>query len=84
VSRGEVALHLSEHHGDACPGAAVLIDVTGIEAFHAELTAARYGYARPGIEHAPWGARIVRVTDPFGNRLTFAERDPAPSPNQPS
>lgn len=77
VSRGGAILHLSEHHGDSTPGSALIIEITGLDAFHTELTAAGYGYARPGIEDAPWDARLVRVTDPFGNRLTFSEPKPA-------
>lgn len=73
VSLGDCTLHLSEHHGDACPGAAVRIETDELDAFHARLTAAKYRYARPGIEHTPWGSREVRVADPFGNRLTFFE-----------
>ena len=73
VSRGGFALHLSEHHGDACPGAAVMIMMQGIDALHREITATDYRYAKPGLEEEPWGARTIKVTDPFGNRLTFAE-----------
>jgi uncharacterized glyoxalase superfamily protein PhnB len=73
VSRSGLALHLSEHHGDACPGAAVMIHMTGIDAFHRELTAKDYRYYKPGLEDQPWGARTVSVQDPFGNRLTFSE-----------
>ena len=72
LSRGSI-IHLSEHHGDASPGAAVMVDMTGIDAFHAEITAKNYKFAKPGIEPTPWGARIVKVADPFGNRLTFSE-----------
>jgi hypothetical protein len=25
----------------------------------------------PGIEDAPWNARILQVIDPFGNRISF-------------
>ena len=71
VSRDGCVLHLSEHHGDACPGAALRIACDDIDAFHAELTARQYGYARPGIEDAPWGTRELTVRDPFGNRLSF-------------
>lgn len=71
VSRDGCVLHLSEHHGDACPGAAMRIETDDIEAFHAELIARRYGNARPGLEETPWGSKDVSVTDPFGNRLTF-------------
>jgi hypothetical protein len=73
VSRSAVVLHLSEHHGDACPGAAVLIQMHGIEEYHRELAAKDYRYAKPGIEQAPWNARVMSVTDPFGNRLSFNE-----------
>lgn len=71
VSRGGCVLHLSEHHGDACPGAAVRIETDELDAFHAQLIAAQYKYARPGIETTPWDSREVRIADPFGNRLTF-------------
>ena len=72
--RGPLELHLSEHHGDGSPGANLRIETTGIEALHAELSAKRYGYGRPGIETVPWGFRELSVHDPFGNRITFAER----------
>jgi catechol 2,3-dioxygenase-like lactoylglutathione lyase family enzyme len=73
VSRGECRLHLSEHHGDCAPGAGIRIAIEGIDAFHAELSSKQYGYARPGIESTPWGAREMRVTDPFANRLIFVD-----------
>jgi catechol 2,3-dioxygenase-like lactoylglutathione lyase family enzyme len=73
VSRGELVLHLTEHHGDCCPGSTVFIQTTGIEALHAELTGKNYGYLRPGLETAPWNALCMELTDPFGNRLRFSE-----------
>ena len=74
VSRGGLLLFLSEHFGDGTPGAKVLFRMTGLDAWHAELTAKNYRHARPGIETQPWGWRDVAVTDPFGNRLVFSER----------
>lgn len=71
VSRESCALHLSEHHGDASPGAAVRIAVDDIDALHAELATKHYGYGRPGVETMPWGLRELAVHDPFGNRLIF-------------
>jgi len=71
VSRGSCVLHLSEHHGDCCPGAAMRIEVDDIDALHAELANKNYAYARPGIDAMPWGTRDMSVKDPFGNRLTF-------------
>jgi uncharacterized glyoxalase superfamily protein PhnB len=71
ISKDNCVLHLSEHHGDCCPGAAVRIETTELDAFHAELTAKCYTYYRLGIEEMPWGTRDMSVKDPFGNRLTF-------------
>ena len=73
IMRDTCTLHLSEHHGDACPGSAVRIEIDGVTAFHAELQAKQYKYLNPGIETMPWGSREVSVRDPFGNRLTFFE-----------
>lgn len=74
VSRDGVALHISEHHGDATPGSAVRIEMTGLRAFHAELSAKRYKFARPGLEEQEWGWLEVIVADPSGNRLVFCEK----------
>lgn len=71
VSRNGCVLHLSEHHGDCSPGAAVRVETNGLEEFHAELTAKNYRYMKPGIENMPWGTREMTVRDPFGNRLVF-------------
>ena len=73
VSRNGLVLHLSEHHGDCCPGSTVFVRMTGIEAYHNEITAKRYPYLNPGIELAPWNARCMEVVDPFGNRIRFNE-----------
>jgi len=73
VSRGGCILHLSEHHGDSTPGAAVRVETTDLGALHAELASKQYKYARPGVEEQPWGSDMS-VKDPFGNRLTFTSR----------
>ncbi|HET8727537.1 MAG TPA: glyoxalase superfamily protein [Alphaproteobacteria bacterium] len=74
VSRDGFVLHLTEHHGDCCPGSAAFVEMRGLDDFHAEIAARNYAYLRPGIEGAPWGARLMTVTDPFGNRILFNER----------
>jgi uncharacterized glyoxalase superfamily protein PhnB len=71
VRRGDCTLHLSEHHGDASPGAAMRIEVADIDALCAELAGKGYRYARPAVEAMPWGTRDMTLADPFGNRLTF-------------
>lgn len=76
VSHGRCVLHLTEHHGDCCPGSTVFVWMTGLDEFHQELAAKRYGYMRPGIEQTCYGARCVEVIDPFGNRIRFNEKLP--------
>ncbi|AAY36225.1 MULTISPECIES: glyoxalase superfamily protein [Pseudomonas] len=72
ISRNGLNLHLSEHHGDACPGAAVFIPTQNIEQLRDELIGKQYGYARPDIVQQGWG-KVLEVCDPFGNRLRFCE-----------
>jgi len=73
VSRDGLVLHLSEHHGDACPGSTIFVGLHDLDGFHRDITAKGYGYMRPGIELMPWDARIMEVIDPFGNRIRFGE-----------
>ncbi|MFA7945812.1 glyoxalase superfamily protein [Pseudomonas brenneri] len=73
VSLGDCVLHLSEHHGDASPGAAVRIQAEGLDAYLGQLQAKDYRFAKPGIEQTPWGTREMSIKDPFGNRLVFVE-----------
>ena len=74
VSRADLILRLSEHHGDGSPGVHVTIETTGVEDLHRELQAKNYRYMNPGIVTTEWGTRDVNLTDPFGNRLNFSER----------
>jgi len=71
VSLGPLKLHLTEHHGDCCPGSTAYVQTTGLAGYHREITAKGYGFMRPGLDDAPWGEKIMEVTDPFGNRLRF-------------
>ena len=73
VSRDGLVLHLTEHHGDCCPGSTVFVRTTGLDDYHREITAKGYRYMRPGIEARPWNARMMTVIDPFGNSLRFNE-----------
>lgn len=71
VSRGGLLLHLSEHHGDATPGATVFVRVADLRAFHRELEARHGADRHPVIEDMPWGSIGMEVLDPFGNRIRF-------------
>jgi hypothetical protein len=73
ISRGDLVLHLSEHHGDGSPGARLRVTMSGVEAFHKELAAKNYRYMRPGLETTPWQTLEIGVIDPFGNSIRFCE-----------
>lgn len=72
-SRAGCVLHLSEHHGDCCPGSTVFLTMAGSDEFHQEIAAKNYGYNRAGVERTFYGAKCVEVIDPFGNRLRINE-----------
>ncbi len=74
IARDGCVLHLSEHHGDSVPGVRVYVRMTGLAAWHTELLERPYRYQHPELQAQDWGALEMHLTDPFGNRLTFAER----------
>ena len=71
VARGECLLHLSGHHGDGSPGAALRIGCDDVHALLAELKGKAYSALRPAIDTPPWGGEELTIVDPFANRLTF-------------
>jgi hypothetical protein len=73
LSRGDLLIHLSEHHGDASPGTTRFCSMHGIAAFYAELIGKNYRNNRLGLEKQGWGLEVT-VNDPFGNRLRFCEQ----------
>lgn len=60
LKRGENALHLSEHKGDARPDTLLYFYVDDVEEI-----ARGFGVE---IREQPWGLREVALTDPDGNR----------------
>jgi len=75
ISMKDIVLHLSEHYGDATPGAKVFIHMKGIAKFQAALSAKKYRFAKPGLVGEPYGATTMTVYDPASNRLVFSESD---------
>jgi catechol 2,3-dioxygenase-like lactoylglutathione lyase family enzyme len=75
ASLDECVLHLSEHSGDANPGAAVKLHTDKIEEYVEQLVVKEYppGVAEqdPGVAEQPWGSLDMVLVDPFGNRLVF-------------
>ncbi|ANH79914.1 bleomycin resistance protein [Niabella ginsenosidivorans] len=74
ITKGNLTLHLSEHHGDASPGANVFLWCTGLKAFHKELAGKNYKYNRPGLDETFYGSWCVTVNDPFHNKISFNEK----------
>lgn len=74
ISRGDLILHLSEHHGDGSPGIRIRVMMQGVEEFQREISAKCYRYMRPGLETTPWGTIETGVIDPFGNLIRFCQR----------
>ena len=77
VSRGNLVLHLSEHHGDGTPGTVVYVDTIGVADLHAELHGREYPHLNPGLDSDELGTHVI-VLDPFGNTLRFNQRQPSP------
>lgn len=73
VSQEYIVLHLTEHHGDCCPGAKVFIECSNLRQYQQYLIDKDYKFNKPGLENAPWNALCMEVTDPFGNKLLFSE-----------
>jgi catechol 2,3-dioxygenase-like lactoylglutathione lyase family enzyme len=73
VSRGELLIHLSEHHGDGTPGSIAYVYTTDVKALHRELNDKQYRHNRPGLQEQDWGMTELTVIDPFNNRITFGE-----------
>ncbi|WP_422656942.1 glyoxalase superfamily protein [Paenibacillus sp. EC2-1] len=71
ISLGGCVIHLSEHHGDCCPGSAIRVQTQNIEELHKQLNSKGYKYMRPGLEMMSWGTMELSVVDPFGNRIHF-------------
>ena len=79
VNQSTCTVHLSEHHGDGSPGASIRIQCDDVDGLSAHLAAKQYRYAKPGPPGVtPWGSRELRISDPFGNRLTFYQTRQSP------
>ncbi len=71
IKKENIEIHLSEHYGDGVPGANLFIVCTELEKLHASLKP--YKYYRPGIEETFYGTKLMKIQDPFGNKLCFNE-----------
>ena len=74
---GQCELHLSEHFGDASPGASLRVEMPDVHSYCTALNAKAYRHARPGVIRQPWGMDDMTISDPFGNKLIFCSDSPA-------
>ena len=71
ASRDGAVLHLSEHHGDASPGATARVLVDDVHAAARRAAPARLPLRQAGPRDRCRGACEVTVLDPFANRIVF-------------
>ncbi len=71
LSCGECVLHLTEHFGDASPGAHCRIAIDNVPEYCQLLNEKHYRNARPAYQEMSWGTTDMSINDPFGNKLTF-------------
>src|ERR1022692_1435708 len=64
VVRDGVTLHLSEHHGDASPGAKIFLWCSGLSDYHSMLLDKKYRHNRPSLEETFYGSWCMEVIDP--------------------
>ncbi|HEY2533012.1 MAG TPA: glyoxalase superfamily protein [Xanthobacteraceae bacterium] len=82
ISRGDLILHLSEHHGDGNAGARLRVMMKGVRAFHDEIASKGIAICALGLETTPWGTLETGVIDPFSNLIRFCERIAQPAQTQ--
>ena len=75
ISRRGLALHLTEHQGDAAGPGAAYFRVEDVHGLFAELQAKASDMTEEPIDQA-WGATELKLVDPFENRLTFTSPTP--------
>ena len=73
VSRGGMALYLTQHAGDAQPGGLVYFYVPNVDAWYREIVATGLAMHR-APENMPWGNRELHLADPDGNRVRLCTR----------
>lgn len=72
IHREGLTIHLTEHHGDCCPGSSVFVWMTELEQFYEELLSKEYPHFEATMEATPY-AWFFETIDPFGNRVRFSQ-----------
>ena len=71
ISKDGCVIHLSEHHGDCSPGAAMRIETDELGSVPKATHGKEIQICSPRHTGDARGSRDMSVGDPFGNRLTF-------------
>ena len=72
IHREGLTIHLTEHHGDCCPGSSVFVWMSELEQFYEELLNKEYPHFEATMEATPY-AWFFETIDPFGNRIRFSQ-----------
>lgn len=73
----DLAINLSQHHGECSPGALVILEgFEDLAAYHQLLHDKKYPFMNPGLEQVEWDPDTIRmrVIDPFYNVIEFNEQ----------
>ncbi|MEJ0102297.1 MAG: glyoxalase superfamily protein [Bacteroidota bacterium] len=79
VSKDNIKIHLTEHHGDCTPGSKIFINCNNIQEYCEKLKAKNYKFYKPALKKHSTIRSAWMWTDPFGNRLSFNEYLPKPA-----
>lgn len=71
ISKADLILQLSQHHGDVTPGSYIRIWMQDLEGFALQLQSHDYRFAKPALQHTEWETLELSILDPFSNRLCF-------------
>jgi len=71
IKRDNCHIHLSEHFGDAAPGATLRIQIADVHEYSRILNAKNYKHAQPGVQNQTWGEAEMAISDPSGNKIIF-------------
>ena len=74
ISRGELALHLTEHTQQPL-GIGVVMDVESVNDLYEELKSKTPGMPEVLVDQA-WGKTELHLRDPFENKLVFTSPTP--------
>lgn len=71
ISKADLILQLSQHHGDVTPGSYIRIWMQDLEGFVLQLQSHDYTFAKPALQQTEWETLELSILDPFSNRLCF-------------